>query len=214
MKSKKTSAALPFWEDERTHSSKINSDKIGFFRVFKLVGYALLLIFFVYVLFLTRVSPLVWLFAAYFLFIIVISIYSNWRLKSTSSGVKEIQQKALEITGASVIGSAIHVAGHPLLDRDGPIVIALVDDHLNIYNFEDPSPIDRISIQDIKSLKTVVYDDDRIPHTEVIDSAAQALQMEFTWQSKECTCLFRRMRKVRPIDWYHTIQQRRLKPTK
>jgi hypothetical protein len=214
LKSKKTSAALPFWEDERTQSSKINSDKIGFFPVFKLGVYALLFIFIVYVLLLTKVSPLVWLCAAYLLIIIVISIYGYTRLRSTSSRVKEIQEKALEITGASVIGSAIHVAGHPLLDRDGPIVIALVDDHLKIYSFEDSSPIDRISIQDIKALKTVVYDDDRIPHTEVIDSAAQALQMEFTWQSKECTCLFRRMRKVRPIDWYHTIQQIRLKPTK
>lgn len=214
MKSKKTSAALPFWEDEHTQSSKINSDKIGFSRVFRLVVYAFLFIFSVYVLFLYSVSPLVWFIPAYLLFKMLINIYGYRWLRSTSSRVKEIQQKALEITGASVIGSAIHVAGHPLLDRDGPIVIALVDDHLNIYSFEDPSPTDRISIQDIKALKTVVYDDERIPHTEVIDSTAQAIQMEFTWQSKECTCLFRRMRKVRPIDWYHTIQQRRLKPTK
>ena len=109
---------------------------------------------------------------------------------------------------SSFEGKILRVFPHPPRDKSP----SLPSPYFEKVPFT-PLPIDRISIQDIKALKTVVYDDDRIPHTEVIDSAAQALQLEFIWMSKECTCLFRRMRKVRPIDWYHSIQQRRLKPT-
>jgi hypothetical protein len=51
------------------------------------------------------------------------------------------------------------------------------------------------------------YDDERVPHIDVIDSAAQALQVTVAANGKEYTCLFRRLRKVRAIDWYHAIQK-------
>jgi|GEM_PF-3983447 hypothetical protein len=47
-------------------------------------------------------------------------------------------------------------------------------------------------------------------HSDAIDSVAQALQLTFLWHEQSCTCLFRRMRKMKSIDWYHAIQQTRL----
>jgi hypothetical protein len=58
----------------------------------------------------------------------------------------------------------------------------------------------------------VVYDDERVAHIDVIDSAAQALQLEFLWRGEKCACLFRRMINPRPIDWYDAIQKARLHP--
>ncbi len=51
--------------------------------------------------------------------------------------------------------------------------------------------------------------DERIPHTDVINSTAQALQFTYKVNDREYTCLFRRMRKVHPIDWYHELQKAR-----
>jgi hypothetical protein len=126
------------------------------------------------------------------------------------ANVAEIQQRAAERTGASAIGSAIHVAGHPLLKRDQPVVLALAKGQLNIYDYNDPTPIDVLPLADLKSLHTVVYDDERVPHIDVIDSTAQALQIAFLREDQVYTCLFRRMLKMHPIDWYHQIQQARL----
>ena len=142
-------------------------------------------------------------------------IYVNWffHLRKKRQAVQDIentQKKAYALIGTKHLGSAIHVAGHPLLQRDQPVVLALVDNQLNICGYEDPAPIDTIYLKDIQSIHTVVYDDERVPHIDVIDSAAQALQITFSWHEQLCTCLFRRMRKVRSIDWYHAIQQKRL----
>jgi hypothetical protein len=40
-----------------------------------------------------------------------------------------------------------------------------------------------------------------------IDSDAQALQITLKHQGREFACLFRRMGKARPVDWYHAIQK-------
>ena len=122
----------------------------------------------------------------------------------------EIQKLAQERLGASHIGSALHVAGHPLLGRDQPIVLALVGDQLNLHSYESPAPLDVIPLRNIQSVQTVSYDDERVPHADVVDSAAQAIQLTFQWRDQPCTCLFRRMKKMRPIDWYQALQQTRL----
>jgi hypothetical protein len=151
----------------------------------------------------------------YVWFAMVGLIYVSWffrrRQKQQSiQDINETQKIAREKIGATHLGSALHVAGHPLLQREQPIVLALVGDQLNIYGYETSTPLDTILLKVIQSIHTVAYDDDRVPHIDVIDNAAQALQITFSWREQSCTCLFRRMRKVRPIDWYHAIQQKRL----
>ncbi len=142
---------------------------------------------------------------------LAIPIWGNYYRKSQETRIKEIQQKAYELTNASVIGSAVHVAGHPLLGRDQRVVLALIDQRIDIFDYSSPTPLCSIEIGAIKDVKTVSYNAERIPQTEVIDSAAQALQLEISVNDKSYTCLFRRMKKMKPIDWYHTIQSARVK---
>ena len=137
-------------------------------------------------------------------------IYLLYKSKINVQNTDDIQELAKEKTGASQIGSAIHVAGHPLLQRDQPIVLALVNDQLNIYSYENQIPLDTIPLKNIQEIHTVSYDDERVPHIEAIDSVAQSLQLKFLFREQPCTYLFRRMRKMKPIDWYHAIQQIRL----
>jgi hypothetical protein len=139
-----------------------------------------------------------------------LSVYQMRHRKSAVNNIDETQKHAKEIVGALQIGSAIHVAGHPLLQREQPIVLALVNDSLTIYAYENSTPLDSISLKNIQGVYTVAYDDDRVPHIDAIDSVAQSLQITFLWREQPCTCLFRRMRKTKPIDWYHAIQQVRL----
>jgi len=145
-------------------------------------------------------------FLAYVLGLIV---YRLNKMKSLHRNALETQERARLTTAASTIGSAIHVAGHPLLERDQPVVLVLIDDHLSIYKYDSSQPVDTILLNDISSIQTVVYDDERVPHIEVIDSAAQALQFSITKQGQLVTFLFRSMLKVRPIDWYHAIEKAR-----
>jgi hypothetical protein len=149
----------------------------------------------------------IWLIAIALMFGLI--IYLGNRKKLSLLQITEIQQKAREQSGASVIGSAIHVAGHPLLEREQPVVLALTSDSLKIFGYDDQVPIDNILLNQMVALHTVVYDDERIPRIDIVDSTAQALQVTFKLQGKEFTCLFRRMLKVRPIDWYHEIQKAR-----
>ena len=107
------------------------------------------------------------------------------------------------------MGSAIHVAGHPALERDQAIVLALTEDQLQFYEYDEAKPLAGLPLIDIRAVKTIVYDDERVPHAEVVDSAAQALQIEFEWNGLVWTSLFRAMKQIRPIDWYHAIQQAR-----
>jgi hypothetical protein len=138
-----------------------------------------------------------------------LGFYARRRKKQANLVVGDIQQRARERSGASVIGSAIHVAGHPLLERGQPMVLALTSEGLKIYKYDDPDPVDILALDRLAAIHTVVYDEDRIPHIETVDSTAQALQLTFKSQDKEFTCLFRRMLKVRSIDWYHEIQKAR-----
>jgi hypothetical protein len=122
----------------------------------------------------------------------------------------EIQQLAKAKTGASTIGSAIHTAGHPILEINQPVVLALTADSLSIYSYVSPVPLDTILLKDIQALDLVTYDDDGIPHTGIVDSTAQAMQVHFILHGQACTCLFRRMVKVRAVGWYQAIQKARM----
>jgi uncharacterized membrane protein SirB2 len=215
LKQKKPDSKLPFWEDDfrspQILANKKLAKSIDLFRavntVFLLIiGICLLLIF---NSFESKVA--FWICLVFILYKIMVPLIGNYYLKSRKTRVKEIQQKAYEQTNASVIGSAVHVAGHPLLGRDQPVVIALVDSRMDIYDYSNLTPLCSIEIKDIKDVKTVSYDAERIPHTEIIDSAAQALQLEISINDKQYTCLFHRMKSVRPIDWYHRIQTISLK---
>jgi hypothetical protein len=203
----------PFWKDdiENTIAIKPFTFRMSGWYAKLMVVVVQLSAFLIPAAILVLISPLlmyVWL-------IVVILIYVNWffhqrKKRQAIQDIETTQKKAYTLIGTTHLGSAIHVAGHPLLQREQPIVLALVDDQLNIYGFETSTPLDTIYLKSIQAINTVVYDDERVPHIDVIDSAAQALQITFSWHEQSCTCIFRRMRKVRPIDWYHAIQQNRL----
>ena len=56
----------------------------------------------------------------------------------------------------------------------------------------------------------MIYDDDGIPHTGIIDNTAQALQMHCLIRGQTYTYLFRRMYKVRAVGWYQAFQAARV----
>jgi hypothetical protein len=174
----------------------------------------------IYMVILTALIPCVlfslvshWFTWFYFFFVLVGMISSIIRLNRSRLKIenyKLLQAKAWQITGASTIGSADHLAGHPLLIRNQPVVLALKDDVLSIYSYASPIPIDTLSMAQITEINTIVYDDDRVPHLDVIDGAAQAIQLSFTRDGEIWKCVFQHMRIVRPIDWFHAFQQARM----
>lgn len=186
----------------RTYTSTMVWSARIFIALFGIIGILIPVVIFSY---LSRTLVWVWLIIIAFAYIFY--FYQKRNKALDIKKVYEIQKKARENTGASMISSAVHVAGHPLLARNQPIVLALIDDHLSIFGYESSQPIDTIYLDHLITLHTVVYDDERIPHIDIIDSTAQALQMTFNKNSIEITCLMRQMRQVRPIDWYHAIKQ-------
>jgi len=145
--------------------------------------------------------------------IFVLAWYLGFRQKKQRKAyidkAKEVQERARESLHASAIGSAVHVAGHPLLARNRPVVLAICSDRLQIHSYETDLPLDSLRFDEITKFQTVVYDDEHVPHLDVIDSAAQAIQIKFQRAGEEWVCLFHRMKKVRPIDWYHAFQEAR-----
>jgi hypothetical protein len=204
-----TTIDQPFWKDipdaPQGNLSKPVTWMVGIsaisLNLMFLCGFALLL------------SPwpiAMWSLIAFYVLIFVWFFYALIKRKNASRPGDEIQKLARERLGASHIGSALHVAGHPLLGRDQPIVLALVGDQLNLHSYESPVPLDTIPLRNIQVVQTVSYDDDRVPHVDAIDSTAQAIQLTFLWREQTCICLFRHMKKMRPIDWYQALQQARL----
>jgi hypothetical protein len=106
------------------------------------------------------------------------------RSKSSANQIESIQKRAKELTGANLIGSAVHVAGHPKLELKQPVVLVLREDRLAIYPYDKSTPLDEIDVHEIETVFTVVYDEDRIPHIDVIDPTAQALQFKIHRQGK------------------------------
>jgi hypothetical protein len=203
-------ANQPFWRDESEVSfsfpSKRNPNPLYFY-----ISIAIRVLFLIIIVILFYKSPIVLLVSLIVIGIpLGVRIYILFWSKTALQSTGDIQKQAQERAGASQIGSAIHVAGHPLLQRDQQVVLAIVGDQLSIYSYESPAPLDTIPLKDIQAFHTVSYDDDRVPHIDAIDSAAQALQLTFLWREQPCTCLFRRLRKMKSIDWFHVLQQTRL----
>jgi hypothetical protein len=207
-----STTSQPFWEDDfDPYTISVPSVKklTNFLLIYRMVLTFILLVG-IFALFF-HLSPL---FAWFWLFFLTLSVgtglYRRRKLKNVGQQTLTIQEHAQKQTGAIVIGSAVHVAGHPKLDRELPVVLALVESGaLDFYNYNG-SKLDTLSLDDILSLHTVVYDDERIPHIEAVDSTAQALQITFLREGKQFSALLRRMKKVRPIDWYHLLQKNRL----
>ena len=206
----------PFWKDELDTllvTSKFTKPIVTYARYSGLV-----IIFCSYVLIFAAIfaisRPLAWGILIYLIILFGIALLSGrtqrkkWKL--IKQEVAQVQGQALEKSGASIIGSCIHVAGNPKLDRDQNIVLALTPAALVIYPYDRDTPLDSISLQQITAIHTVVYDDERTPHLEAVDSAAQALQLSIKYGDFAYDCLLRSMKKVRPMDWYHAIQKARI----
>ncbi len=154
--------------------------------------------------------PIIWIFVAYEAVMISIRLFIPLFSETRQAKALRIQQLAKNKTGADYLGSAIHTAGHPLLKVNQPVVLALKESELSIYAYDSSIPVDTLSVNELQTVAPVVFDDDYIPHVGVIDNTAQALQISFQRQNVECVCSFRRMYKIRPIEWYQAIQKARL----
>ena len=208
MSQKSPTSNEPFWMDDPYEPGFGSRISIIFGTIFGWLNFiVLVLVMAAIILLISRPWAYLWL--ALFLVFSLRYFFNYRKVKLRSEKAKALQAKAFVTTGASSIGSAIHVAGHPLLDRDQAIVLALVQDHLSIFDYGSSQPVDTIDVKDITVIHTVVYDDDRVPHIDVIDSTAQALQLTFSKNGKEITCLFKKMLTLRPIDWYHAIERAR-----
>ena len=217
----------PFWVDDVIpYTSKTNGPQsatikwtVSLLTFISVLANFLSLLFhllaMVALIFLVFKLPIGWgIIAALFVlgcvFLFGIRVYALWQKFAKRGDSTMIQQLAKERTGADIIGSAIHTAGHPLLQANQPVVLALKGDELSLYDYKNPTPLDAIRIKDVQSIDTVVYDEDRVPHIGVADNTAQALQITFTFRGNPCTCVFRRMYKVRAIEWYQALQTARL----
>ncbi len=207
----------PFWIDEPNPYARSNSSTSPkgsatwlISKMFQIYSIFILLFIFVFVIFLAIKFPIFWIFVVFEIFLIAGRFFLP-RVKETQQAkALRIQQLAKDKTGANYLGSAIHTAGHPLLQVNQPVVLALKDSELSIYGYDSSTPIYTLSVNELLAVNPVVFDDDYIPHIGVIDNTAQALQISFQYQKIDCTCSFRRMYKVRPIEWYHAIQMARL----
>jgi hypothetical protein len=198
----------PFWIDKLDETSIQKVSKI-FYPIFIINGVisVIFIIGFGWILFHIAHPILAWM----WLVLIAISTISGYirkrHKKLEIQRVNDIQKRALEKTGASVMGSAIHVAGVPQLKREQNVVLALIEPNLVVFSYDYNQPLVTIPIQKIITVQTVVYDDERIPHIDVVDASAQAIQLILNYDKQEIACLFRNMKKIRPIDWYHAIQK-------
>jgi hypothetical protein len=172
------------------------------------------LFIFALLIFLAIKFPLLWIIVVLEAVILSVRIFVP-RLKETRQAkAVRIQSLVKDKTGADYLGSAIHTAGHPLLQVNQPVVLALKDSELSIYSYESAAPIDILSIDELLAVNPVVFDDDYIPHVGVIDNTAQALQISFQRQGNTYIGSFRRMYKVRPIEWYQAMQKARFQSEK
>ena len=211
-----TAEDQPFWKDEPDNQvSRVKNPKwINVYSIFIIVLINLFSYFLLFFLF-YKISSVLALFLFIFYIIlfgmgIVLGINRRKQTKLVQKNILQIQEQAREKTKALLIGSAVHVAGNPNLLREQNIVLALTSSELLIFSYDHDVPIETINLNQITAIHTVVYDDDRIPHMETVDSTAQALQITNKYRNSCYDCLFRNMKKIRPIDWYHGIQKARL----
>lgn len=204
----------PFWMDEpnpHAHSSAAFWEgrprwMIDLFRIYVILVFSF--IFFL-VIFLAIKFPILWILVAVEALLISARLILPRTIETAQARALRIQQLAKDRTTADYLGSAIHTAGHPSLQVNQPVVLALKDSEIFIYGYGSPIPIDSFPVADIRAVDLVVMDDENIPHAGVIDNNAQALQITFNRRNVECLASFRRMYKVRPVEWYHAIQKAR-----
>ncbi|GAB4503853.1 MAG: hypothetical protein Fur0043_08460 [Anaerolineales bacterium] len=200
----------PFWVDEVepqiVFSLPVKS-LVSLFGIYRaILSISILIMVFAFLYWLQPLLGLLWLLLVVFSF--GMNFYHKKVRQKKQQANLDIQERTKKQVGATVIGSAVHVAGHPKLEREQAIVIALTESEIRFFDYSGVN-LDNLPLQAIESLHTVVYDDERVPHIDAVDSTAQALQVVFKQVDKEFTVLFRGMKRVRPIDWYHRIQQAR-----
>jgi hypothetical protein len=206
----------PFWVDDpnpyyRSSTTKEKKGSLTWWISKTILVYSIFIFVtcFGFLIILAINIPIFWIFVAFEALAISEGLYLRRFRKADQAKIVRIQQHAKELTGADFLGSAIHTAGHPLLQINQPIVFALKKFELSIYCYEDSTPIDTLSVNSITNVSLVVYDDEYIPHVGVIDNTAQALQISIKHRNSEYICSFRRMYKIRPIEWYQIIQKAR-----
>ena len=204
----------PFWVDDSSFPSLKPFGKSSSWtsKITYNLSLALRILALGFFIYMAIKQPILWIAVIFFIPLVALRIYIPIYLKNKAGNADPaaIQKLAKERTGADIIGSAIHTAGHPLLQTDQKVVLALKGSDLTLYGYESPVPLDTISAKDIQSVNTVTYNEDRVPHIGVADNTAQALQLTFTFRGNPCTCVFRRMYKVRAIEWYQAFQKARL----
>ena len=210
MKNKKPDKK-PFWVDNFVSSKSYDwtiKDRFVIGRwLFRLLIMMVLFIIAAITMISSRNSPILWFFAFSYLIIFGSASLGLWRYRKKSKVAKEIQERARQQTNAIHIGSVIHVAGHPTLERDQQLVLSISNGLLSFYSYDSSIPLDTIEISDIKALELIGYDNERRPIRGVVDGSAQVLEINFERDSIQWTCKFRKMRPVKPVDWYHAIQQ-------
>jgi hypothetical protein len=199
-----------FWAEEQSrYEMTLNTKLIQQFYWIIMISHSLALLVIGFLIWYLIYKPLAVVWIASMLFMYGLMFYQYRKISSQRLRVIETQAHAQTLTQATLIGSVTHVAGHPKLERDEKVVLATVGAELRIYRFDSETPVDVIPLTEVVNVHTVVYDDERVPHIEVVDSAAQALQVTFRRNGETYICLFNRMRRHRPIDWYHSIQKAR-----
>ncbi len=209
-------SSQPFWRDELEYqSTKFKPSKMADTMV-KAIGVFMVLAIFGITFGLTFQVSHLWALGVVIYFVVVFGtalisgMKQRKKQQDAQQDITKIQERAAEIAGASLMGSAIHSAGNPRLEREQKIVLALTASSLDFYAYDNATPLDSIPLKHIVAIHTVVYDDDQIPHTDIVDNTAQALQISVKYGETSYDILLRNMRKVHPIDWYHAIQKARL----
>ena len=108
---------------------------------------------------LALLNPWLWTGVAIWVGILVLILLAVRRGARLRKRIMEVQQRAKLQTGALQIGSTLHTAGHPLLQVDEPVVLALKPGDLSIHNYASPIPIDTILI-----LSNVIVFGERLPN--------------------------------------------------
>src|SRR5512140_1124456 len=148
----------PFWRDEANpyapplsrNLERVQRVMLGSVLLYRAVWFICIIVLFVL---LAMKFPLFWV-AVLFEIGVVVFVSRNYLLSMAKARgqlpAAEIQRLAKERTGADVIGSAIHTAGHPVLTLNQPVVLALHGQELSIYSYSNPHPIDSINLSDIQ----------------------------------------------------------------
>lgn len=124
--------------------------------------------------------------------------------------IERVQAQALATTGAERLGTAIHTAGHPQLEANQPVVLALKGDVVTVYGYESARPLTSFSGREIHAITPLALDDDGVFRPAPVANVTQALELKLAWKETECTCVFRKMLKVRALEWYQLLSRAQL----